>query len=75
MKSNLKYFYLNDNTLCFIKQVKMKSPPIFTLIKTPCGRSKFKELSSKKDIASRVRLIWFIFFAVIKDFNLPNPDN
>ena len=53
----------------------MKSPPIFTLIKTPCGRSKFKELASKQGIASRIRLIWFIFFAVIKDFNLPNPDN
>ena len=74
MKSNLKYFYLNKNTLSSTNQVKMKSPKIFTLIKTPCGRSKFNELSTKKDLASRIRLIWFVFFAVIQDFNLPNPD-
>ena len=49
-------------------------PKIFTLIKTPCGRSKYIELNSKKGALSKLRLIWFILIAIIKDWNIPSPD-
>ena len=47
---------------------------IFSLIKTPCGRAKYLELTSKKGLISKLRLYWFILFAIIKDWNLTNPN-
>ena len=52
----------------------MSKPKIFSLIKTPCGRAKYSELSLKTNLFAKLRLYWFIFFAIIKDWNLPNPD-
>ena len=43
---------------------------IFSLIKTDCGRTKYKSLASKKGIFNRIRLFWFIVFATIEDWNL-----
>ena len=43
---------------------------IFSLIKTECGREKYKILASKKGILNRIRLYWFIIFAMIADWNL-----
>ena len=43
---------------------------IFSLIKTECGRAKYDMLASKKGIFNRIRLYWFIVFAVIEDWNL-----
>ncbi len=47
---------------------------ITSLIKTPCGREKYSILSNNKGILSKIRLIWFILIATLKDWNLPNPD-
>ncbi len=47
---------------------------IYSLIKTPCGRAKYHEISSRNNLFSKVRLIWFIAIASIKDLNIPNPD-
>ncbi len=52
----------------------MEKPNIFLLIKTPCGRSKYLNLVSKKGLISKIRLGWFILIAIIKDWNLPTPD-
>ena len=52
----------------------MKESIIFSIIKTPCGRAKYAELNSRQGILSKIRLGWFIFFAIIQDWNLPNPD-
>ncbi len=52
----------------------MSQPKIHYWIKTPCGRSKFLELSNKKGAIARIRLFWFVFIASIKDWNLKNPD-
>tara|TARA_Y100001968_G_C19166598_1_gene623540 strand:- start:154 stop:315 length:162 start_codon:yes stop_codon:yes gene_type:complete len=41
-------------------------------IKTPCGREKFKFLSKRKGFLSKIRLAWFIVFAIIKDWNISN---
>ena len=53
----------------------MSQPKLFSLIKTPCGRTKYLELSTKKGMFAQIRLWWFIFFAVIKDWQLENTDN
>ncbi len=52
----------------------MKPPAIYSLIKTPCGRSKYQILVSKNGFLSKPRLIWFIIIATIKDWNLPSPE-
>ena len=43
---------------------------IFSFIKTECGRAKYEMLVSKKGIFNRIRLYWFVVFAVIEDWNL-----
>lgn len=53
----------------------MSHPKIFSLIKTPCGRAKYSDLFLKKGVIAKLRLYWFIFFAVIKDWHLKNPDH
>ena len=47
---------------------------IYSLIKTECGQAKYKMLISKKGILARIRLYWFIIFAIIQDWNLPVED-
>ena len=43
---------------------------IFAFIKTDCGRSKYFELISRKGAAAKIRLLWFILIAIIKDCNI-----
>ena len=52
----------------------MTAPWIHSWIKTPCGRTKYAELNSKQGIISRIRLLWFILWAIIRDLNISNPD-
>ena len=47
----------------------MSNQIIYKLIKTECGRAKYHRLSLKKDVFSRLRLIWFILIASIRDLN------
>ena len=53
---------------------KMVKRPIFSLIKTECGRTKYAMLASKKGIFNRIRLYWFIVFATIEDWNIKTDD-
>ena len=48
----------------------MQKPKIFSMIKTPCGRSKYLDLASRKGLISKLRLYWFILIASIKDLNI-----
>tara|TARA_B100000700_G_C15060860_1_gene865734 strand:+ start:7984 stop:8130 length:147 start_codon:yes stop_codon:yes gene_type:complete len=48
----------------------MNSPRIFNLIKTECGRAKYKELVKKEGVFNKIRLMWFIAIATIKDYSL-----
>ena len=45
------------------------------LIKTDCGKQKYIELSQRKGIIAKLRFYWFIIFAVIEDWNLPESDH
>ncbi len=51
-------------------------PPKFIqrLIKTECGRAKYLELADRSGFLAKIRLVWFIFFAGIKDWNIPESD-
>ncbi len=51
-----------------------KAVRIFSFIKTQCGRAKYLDLASQKGLISKLRLGWFILIAIIRDWNLPNPD-
>lgn len=46
---------------------------IYSWIKTPCGREKYLELNQRKGMLSKIRLIWFVIFAIIRD--LPISDS
>ena len=49
----------------------MKDRPfIFDFIKTDCGRSKYNELLSRKGAIAKIRFLWFISIAIIKDWNI-----
>ncbi|WP_269622017.1 hypothetical protein [Prochlorococcus marinus] len=50
----------------------MTKPFIYTLIKTDCGRAKYQEIASRKTFNSKLRLLWFIVIATIKDLTLKN---
>lgn len=52
----------------------MRNYTIYSFIKTPCGRSKYESLLTKKGLFSKLRLLWFVIFAAIKDWNLKNQD-
>ena len=43
-------------------------------IKTDCGRAKLAELQRRAGIPARLRLIWFVVIAALRDWPLPNPD-
>ncbi len=43
-------------------------------IKTPCGRAKYADLAAKKGIIAKFRLGWFIFIAIIRDWNIKQKD-
>ena len=43
-------------------------------IKTECGRAKFAELASREGLSAKIRLVWFVFIAAIRDLPLKNPN-
>jgi hypothetical protein len=44
-------------------------------IKTDCGRAKYADLSSRRGLAAKLRLGWFVLIASLRDWSLPNPDD
>ena len=53
----------------------MTQQSINSWIKTSCGRAKYAELNSRQGLLARIRLYWFVFFAALRDWNLPNQDS
>ena len=43
-------------------------------IKTDCGRVKLADLAARPGVLARLRLIWFVGIAALRDLPLPNPD-
>ncbi len=48
---------------------------IFLFIKTDCGRAKYNELICRKGMPAKIRLLWFILIAIIKDWNIKENTN
>lgn len=46
--------------------------PVFQWIKTECGRAKYAELSAHTGPLARLRLIWFVLIAALRDWQLPD---
>ncbi len=55
--------------------MKIKKPLIYNWIKTPCGRAKYTDLAARRGFISFIRLNWFIFFAILRDLKVANPDH
>jgi len=49
-------------------------PVLHRWIKTDCGRAKLAELQRRAGFPARLRLIWFVVIAALRDWPLPNPD-
>ena len=43
---------------------------VFKYIKTPCGQAKYIELESNTTKLGKLRLMWFVLIASIKDWNI-----
>jgi len=43
-------------------------------IKTECGRAKYAELVARPGVLARLRLIWFVLIAALRDWRLPTPE-
>lgn len=50
------------------------SAPIHRWIKTECGQAKYAELAARTGVPARLRLIWFVLIAALRDWPLPPPD-
>jgi len=48
----------------------MTKKTVFNFIKTPCGQAKYIELESNKTLPGKLRLLWFILIASIRDWNI-----
>tara|TARA_B100000927_G_scaffold280719_1_gene265548 strand:+ start:65 stop:217 length:153 start_codon:yes stop_codon:yes gene_type:complete len=48
----------------------MTQKKIYKFIKTNCGQAKYEKLSLNKTLYGKIRLYWFIFFAILKDINV-----
>ena len=52
----------------------MNQAAIHRWIKTDCGRAKYNTLAAKRGALAKLRLVWFVLIAAIRDAPLPNPD-
>ena len=52
----------------------MTKSPLDRWIKTDCGRAKYADLSTRRGLAAKLRLGWFVLIASLRDWSLPNPD-
>jgi len=50
----------------------MSAPAIHRWIKTECGRAKYAELSARTGLPARLRLLWFVLIAALRDWPLPD---
>ena len=48
----------------------MTNKTVFKLIKTTCGQAKYIELEANKTLLGKLRLLWFILIASIRDWNV-----
>ncbi len=48
----------------------MTKKTVFNFIKTPCGQAKYIELEANKTLIGKLRLLWFILIASIRDWNI-----
>ena len=48
----------------------MTKKTVFNFIKTPCGQAKYIELEANKTLLGKLRLLWFILIASIRDWNI-----
>ena len=48
------------------KQTKMSNPK---MIKTTCGINKYHQLRTNRSLLGKLRLLWFVAIATIRDFN------
>ena len=71
----MNYYLSHDIVSDYSFEIEMATIKINYFIKTECGRAKYAELSKRKGLPAQIRLIWFIIFAAINDWNIQNSEN
>jgi hypothetical protein len=51
-----------------------RQPSVYRWIKSECGRTKFNELAARPGWLARLRLVWFVLIAALRDWQLADPD-
>jgi hypothetical protein len=54
--------------------MEQRVPAAYRWIKTECGRAKYAELAARPGLLARVRLVWFVLIAAVRDWPLAAPD-
>jgi len=52
----------------------MATPSVYRWIKTECGRAKFTELAARPGVLARLRMVFFVLIAALRDWRLADPD-
>ena len=50
----------------------MNQKIIYRFIKSPCGQNKYEKLSLNTTLSGKIRLIWFVIIAALRDLNFKN---
>jgi hypothetical protein len=48
-----------------------QQPRAYRWIKTECGQAKYAELAARSGFLPRLRLVWFVLIAALRDSRLP----
>ncbi len=48
----------------------MERPAAYRWIKTACGRAKYDVLAARPGAWARVRLLWFVWIAALRDWRV-----
>jgi hypothetical protein len=53
----------------------MERPAAYRWIKTTCGRAKYDALASRPGGWARLRLLWFVWIAALRDWRVAESDD
>jgi len=53
----------------------MATPAAHRWIKTDCGRASYAALAQRRGLPARLRLVWFVLIAALRDWHLTDPDS
>ena len=72
--SSLLCVLLDSSRMTPYQQHDGRMTTLHRWIKTDCGRAKLADLAARPGVLARLRMVWFVLIAALRDWPLPNPD-